>query len=75
MVGVRNEEGWYAMSAKSDQVKGHVKEAAGVLTGDKDLESQGKSDRRMGEAEEKIDQAKDKVEQGADKIRDALHRK
>jgi CsbD-like. len=75
MVGVHNEEGWYAMSAKSDQVKGHVKEAAGVLTGDKDLESQGKSDRRMGEAEEKIDQAKDKVEQGADKIRDALHRK
>jgi uncharacterized protein YjbJ (UPF0337 family) len=72
---VRNEEGWYAMSAESDQVKGHVKEAAGVLTGDKDLESQGKSDRRKGEAEEKIDQAKDKVEEGADKIRDALHRK
>jgi uncharacterized protein YjbJ (UPF0337 family) len=70
-----HEEGWYAMSTKSDQVEGHVEEAAGVLTGDKDLESRGKSDRRMGEAEEKIDQAKDKVEQGADKIRDALHRK
>jgi uncharacterized protein YjbJ (UPF0337 family) len=63
------------MSAKSDQVKGHVKEAAGLLIGDKDLESQGKSDRRIGEAEEKIDQAKDKVEQGAGKIREALHRK
>lgn len=75
MVGMHNEEGRYAMSAKSDQVKGHVKEAAGVLTGDKELESQGKSDRRIGEAEEKIDQAKDKVEQGAGKIRDALHRK
>ncbi|MGZ4587368.1 MAG: CsbD family protein [Mycobacteriaceae bacterium] len=74
------------MSAKSDQVKGHVKEAAGVLTGDKDLESEGKTDRRTGEAEEKIDHAKDKVEEvidstkdkveeGADKARDALHRK
>ena len=74
------------MSAKSDQVKGHVKEAAGVLTGDTDLESEGKTDRRTGEAEEKIDHAKDKVEEvidstkdkveeGADKTRDALHRK
>jgi uncharacterized protein YjbJ (UPF0337 family) len=74
------------MSAKSDQVKGQVKEAAGVLTGDKDLKSEGKSDRRKGEAEEKIDQAKDKVEEVvdstkdkveevADKARDALHPK
>jgi uncharacterized protein YjbJ (UPF0337 family) len=72
---VHNEEGWYAMSAKSDQVKGHVKEAAGVLTGDKDLESEGKTDRRTGEAEEKIDHAKDKVEEVVDKAKDALHRK
>jgi uncharacterized protein YjbJ (UPF0337 family) len=74
------------MSAKSDQVKGHVKEAAGVLAGDKDLESEGKTDRRTGEAEEKIDRAKDKVEdvidvtkdkieEIADKTSDALHRK
>jgi uncharacterized protein YjbJ (UPF0337 family) len=86
MVAVHDEEGWYAMSAKSDQVKGQVKEAAGVLTGDKDLESKGKKDRRTGEAEEKIDHAKDKVdevidvtkdkvEEVADKTRDALHRK
>ena len=63
------------MSAKSDQVKGHVKEAAGVLTGDKDLESEGKTDRRTGEVEEKIDHAKDKVEEVVDKAKDALHRK
>ena len=74
------------MSAKSDQVKGHVKEAAGVLSGDKDLESEGKTDRRTGEAEEKIDHAKDKVEtvidvtrdkieEIADKASDALRRK
>lgn len=74
------------MGAKSDQVKGHAKEAAGVLTGNKDLESEGKKDRRTGEAEEKIDHAKDKVEEvvdkskdkveeAVDKTKDALHRK
>jgi uncharacterized protein YjbJ (UPF0337 family) len=74
------------MSAKSDQVKGHVKEAAGVLSGDKELESEGKTDRRTGEAEEKMDHArdkveelsdlaKDKVEEVVDKAKDALHRK
>ena len=74
------------MGAKSDQVKGHLKEAAGVFTGDKDLEFEGKTDRRTGEAEEKIDDAKDKVKEViestkdkvkevADKARDVLHRK
>ena len=36
------------MGAKAEQVKGQVKEAAGSLTGDKDLESEGKADRRAG---------------------------
>ncbi len=34
------------MAGKTDQVKGKVKEAVGSLTGDKDLESEGKADRR-----------------------------
>jgi len=74
------------MSGKSDQVKGQVKEAAGALTGDKDLESEGKADRRAGEAKEKADHAKDKikdvvddaegkVEDVIDKAKDAVHRK
>jgi uncharacterized protein YjbJ (UPF0337 family) len=74
------------MSGKSDQVKGQVKEAAGVVTGDRDLESEGKADRRAGEAKEKIDHAKDKikdvidevegkVEEVVDKGKGALHRK
>jgi uncharacterized protein YjbJ (UPF0337 family) len=63
------------MSAKSDQVKGQVKQAAGILTSDKDLESEGRTDRRTGEAKEKIDHAKDKVEEVVDKTKDALHRK
>jgi len=74
------------MAGKTDQVKGQVKEAVGSLTGDKDLESEGKADRRAGETKEKvadvkdkveemIDKAEDKVEEVVDKARDALHRK
>jgi uncharacterized protein YjbJ (UPF0337 family) len=63
------------MGANSDQVKGHAKEAVGSLTGDKDLESEGKADRRAGKAKEKLDHAKDKVADVIDKAKDASHRK
>lgn len=55
------------MSDKIDKAKGRIKEAAGDLTGDKDLEREGKVDRASGAVKEKVDQAKDKVE-------DVLHR-
>ena len=58
------------MVAQSDHVKGQVKEAAGVLTGNKDLESEGKADRRAGEMKEKLHHAKDKVEEAIDKAED-----
>ena len=57
------------MSGKSDQVKGRAKEAAGILSGNKDLEAEGKSDRRRGEAEEKIDNATSKVDELIDKAK------
>ena len=60
------------MGAKTDQVKGQVKEAAGSLTGNKDLESEGKADRRAGEAKEKLDHAKVKVEEVIDKAEDKV---
>ena len=71
------------MGGQADQVKGHAKEAAGVVTGNEQLESEGKTDRMKGKAEEKIDEtadkvaegvesAKDKVEELADKAKDAL---
>lgn len=62
------------MGAKSDQAKGRAKQAAGVLSGSKDLEAEGKSDRRTGEVTEKLDHAKDKVEEAIDKAEDLLHR-
>ena len=67
--------GWYTTAGKTDQVKGQVKEAVGSLTGDKDLESEGKADRRAGETKEKVDHAKDKVEEMIDKAKEAMHRK
>jgi len=63
------------MAGKTDQMKGQVKEAVGSLTGDNDLESEGKADRRAGETKEKLAEAKDKVEEVVDKAKDALHRR
>ena len=74
------------MAGKTDQVKGQVKEAVGSLTGDRDLESEGKADRRAGETKERVEHAKDKVEEMIDKAeekvedvinkaKEALHRK
>lgn len=50
-----------------DQAKGRVKEAAGDLTDDDSLKSEGKVDRAEGSI-------KDKVDDAADKVKDALKR-
>jgi uncharacterized protein YjbJ (UPF0337 family) len=52
-------------SGKSDELKGRVKEAAGVLTGDKKLKREGKADQAVGKL-------KQKVEKVIDKVKDAL---
>ena len=66
------------MGEKTDQVKGRIKEAAGSLTGDEDLEAEGKADRRVGEAKEKVGEAKDEVvgvvDDVLDTAKDALHK-
>ena len=74
------------MGEKSDQVKGRAKEAVGALTGDRDLESEGKADRRAGEVKEKlghvkdkveevVEKAEDKIEEAVDKVKDAIRQK
>jgi len=50
-----------------DDAKGRVKEAAGNLTGDKDLQREGKVDQAAGKA-------KDGIEKLTDKVKDALKR-
>jgi uncharacterized protein YjbJ (UPF0337 family) len=51
----------------SDDAKGRVKEAAGDLTGDRDLKNEGKVDQAVGKI-------RDGVEGAADKVKDALRR-
>jgi uncharacterized protein YjbJ (UPF0337 family) len=53
--------------SNTDEAKGRLKEAAGDLSGDKDLKREGKVDRTEGAAKEKIDNA-------GDKVKDALRR-
>jgi uncharacterized protein YjbJ (UPF0337 family) len=42
-------------SGKSDELKGRVKEAAGVLTGDKKLKREGKTDQAVGKIKQKVE--------------------
>jgi uncharacterized protein YjbJ (UPF0337 family) len=49
------------MSGKTDQIKGKAKQAAGVVTGDKRLEREGKLDRAAGSIKEKAEGVVDKV--------------
>jgi uncharacterized protein YjbJ (UPF0337 family) len=51
----------------TDDAKGRVKEAAGNLTGDKDLQREGKVDQAGGKA-------KHGIEKLTDKVKDALKR-
>lgn len=60
------------MSGQSDQVAGRIKEAAGIVTGDKDLESEGAAQRQAGEIEETVEQAKESVASVVDAAKDSV---
>lgn len=47
--------------ANMDDAKGKVKEAAGDVTGNKDLENEGKADQATGKVKEAVGDAADKV--------------
>ncbi len=49
------------MSGKSDIAKGRVKEATGVLTGNKELREKGKTDQAVGRVKQSAEKAVDKV--------------
>jgi uncharacterized protein YjbJ (UPF0337 family) len=44
-----------------DEAEGRIKEAAGDLTGDKDLQREGKTDQAAGKAKDAVDSASDKA--------------
>ncbi len=58
--------------ANWDQAEGEVKEQAGRLTDDEELEREGKAQGAWGDAKDKADDAKDKVEDAVDDVKDRI---
>jgi len=61
------------MSGKADKVSGRIKQAAGALTDNDELKSEGKSDEAAGKAKGFVDDVKDKANDAIDKIKDKGH--
>lgn len=57
-----------------DDMKGRAKEAAGDLTGNENLQREGKVDRASGWAKDRLEDAKDKVDEVKEKVQDKLGR-
>ena len=58
------------MSGKTDVAKGRIKEAAGVLTGNETLRTEGKADQSVGKVKQVAEKAVDKVKQTVKELRD-----
>jgi len=56
----------------TDDAKGRVKEAAGDVTGDDELQREGKTDQAAGTVKDVADSAKDKVDDAVDSVRDKV---
>lgn len=61
------------MSGEADQAKGRVKQAAGDLTGNEDLEREGERDEAAGKAKEFIGDAKESLEDAVDSVKKKLN--
>ena len=61
-------------NGKTDQAKGRIKQAAGDLTGNKDLKREGKADEAAGKVKDKLDDAKRAGEDVVDTVRDVITR-
>ena len=62
------------MGAKTDVVKGRIKEAAGALTGNERLREQGKTDQAAGKTKQAAEKAVAKVEKAAGKAVDKVRK-
>jgi len=56
------------MGGKTDIVKGRIKEAAGVLTGNDKLRAEGKVDQVVGKVKQVAEKAVDKVDEAVKKL-------
>lgn len=62
------------MSGTTDDLKGRAKEAIGDVTGNKDLEREGKVDRAAGTIKDTAEDVKDWVEDKVDDVKERLDR-
>ena len=60
------------MGSSADDAKGRVKEAAGDLTGNRDLKNEGKTDQAGAKVKEFAENAKDKVSGVVDSAKEKL---
>jgi uncharacterized protein YjbJ (UPF0337 family) len=56
------------MSGKTDEVKGKIKEAAGVLTGNDKLREQGQTDQVVGKTKQAVQKTKEAVKEAVRKV-------
>ncbi len=61
------------MSGEMDKMKGRVKQAAGDLTDDEDLQREGERDEAAGKVKDNADKAKDQVDDAVDAVKDKFN--
>ena len=62
------------LEGKKDNLKGRIKEAAGTVTGNKDLESEGAAERAGGSLQEGFGKARRKVGEAIEDVGDEIKR-
>lgn len=60
--------------SKAEQAKGRLKEAAGDLTDNDDLKTEGQLDQASGKAKGRVERAADKAKEAIDYTKDKLRR-
>jgi uncharacterized protein YjbJ (UPF0337 family) len=63
------------VAGKADQITGQVEEAAGDLTGNKDLKAEGTADRQAGEVKEEVGKVEEKVDDAIDMVKGVFQKK
>lgn len=57
---------------KTDEVKGRLEEAAGVMTGDEKLKRKGKANQTAGKIKQAAEKVQKKAEEVIDEVKDSL---
>ena len=58
-----------------DRIEGNLKEGAGKVTGDEELEREGEAQGAWGKAKDSADEAWDKTKDAADDVKDAVDKR